>query len=258
MRVFCYIMICYIMIGGLAVASVSPAYAGNIPTPTKHEKSSYGLYYLGMEIGKIRLWWEEDATHYKVTASIKTSGIARIFTKQKRHVELYGEKRGQDYIPLTYDASVEYSHKQRKTNITYDNGRMSSIISEPTQDNPLDAQQQARAIDPLSALLQLNNYARTRTTHPLFFATETFDGKRLNRLYAVPDEVSEKCSGTCERYRMYRKPLAGYNAKKMARYLEGEPPVLLSIYPTLSRFPHALEVKTRLGTLKAVRVKEEN
>ncbi len=241
----------------LAFWCMAPAtYAADIPTPTHHEKASYSIHYLGLAIGKIRLWWEEDATHYKVTASVKTSGIARVFSKQKREVVLYGVKQGKAFVPLTYDATVTYPHKERKTEIRYQDGKIADITITPPRDNPLTAEQQASATDPLTALLQVMHYAKTRQNAPLMFATEAFDGKRLNRIYALPQEGGEDCAPPCQRYQMHRKPLAGYNEEKLARYRKGEPPLLLSIYPQQSFFPHAMFVKTSIGKMEVVRVKE--
>lgn len=251
-----------ILFAACAMLAVSFSARANMPVienPTQHEKVAYTIRYLGLDVGKIWLWWEENDAFYKVTSLVKTSGIARMLSKQKRTVELFGKKEKGQLVPLRYNSHVEYPNKEKSVSMLFDNGHIVSYRTVPDNDTVLSDEQQYAAKDPLSVLLSFMHHATHAPKAAFPFTTTSFDGKRLNRIYALPTIAPDLCdSPSCLAYSVFRTPLAGYNAKKMEKYKKGEPPVFMSVRPENSHFPEQLNLDTLLGGLYILRTQDED
>ncbi len=235
-----------------------PAHALDIINPTETEKASYRIYYTGIPVGKLWFWWEANDEYYKITASVKTSGVVRLFNKQKRLAEVSGKRDGSQFVPIHYHASVTYPHKQRSTDMAYDNHRLQQVVNTPPNDLELNDAQKARALDPLSVMLQLLVFMREPPEAEELYANEIYDGKRLLRGYAIPHHApSTECLLPCRTYALYRKPLLGYDEDDLKNYRDGEPPLYLRHNPTVSHFPISLTAEAPLGTVVVKRVEEE-
>jgi Protein of unknown function (DUF3108) len=249
-RIFAISVINLLYLCSQPLAAAIPA----ITSPQSQETSIYTIDYLGLDMGDIELRWEENATHYKISATIVTTGLAKLFSKQTRSVVLYGKKQAGALIPLQYEAKVTYPSKEKTLSFAFSQGHITAYRSTPKNDTVLTSQQQYDAQDPLSALVQLTQFAKTRQRSTAFFSATLFDGKRLNRVYALPTTAKTPCdAGACSHYLLYRKPLAGYSAEKLARYEQGEPPALLTVMED-SHFPHLLEMDTTLSTVSIIKV----
>jgi Protein of unknown function (DUF3108) len=254
MRIFFFLPILL----SLLLSPLSQAQALTISTPTEMEQASYRIYVAGLLIGKVWVWWEADAHYYKITTSIKTSGVALIFNKQKRMAELAGKRDGALFTPIHYHASVKYPHKQKSVDISYENGEMRDVVTQPPEENAMDAGQQQGALDPLSGFLQLLVFMRAPDAMEQLFAAPVFDGKRLFRGYALPSlETLEECPLPCQAYALYRKPLVGYDTDELDAFARRpEPPLILLHNPVTSHFPQSLIVRTQLGTVQVIRDKD--
>ena len=240
--------------------NVSHAYAQMhmpvIDAPTIQQKTSYVIKYLGLDVGKIQLQHKENDSFYSITASIKSSGIVRIFSKQKRTVALFGKKANDQYIPLRYHAHVAYPHKEKTVSMLFDKGHIIRYDAIPENDTILTDAQQHAARDPLSVLLFFMQSAKNMPDVVFPITTISFDGKRLNRIYALPAPKDESCvEASCATYAIFRKPLVGYSEKKLAKYRKGEPPVMVTMDTENAYFPEKLHVNTSLGGLYIVPVK---
>lgn len=227
-----------------------------IITPvTTSEKASYVLHYIGVPIGKVRMWWEENDNYYKMTAFVKTSGIARVFSNQHRTVTLFGRKHGTSYTPLFYESLVEYDDKSGSVSMIYDNAKLTKITVTPVHDYTLTSAQLDGAVDPLTLIMKVILHT-TSANHDTPFMQNVYDGKRLNQVSMKPDDPTKECVAPCKVFALRRKPLAGYNEKKMKKWSEDEPSLFMSVYPDFSHFPHGLWVASGYGNLSLVRVKE--
>lgn len=231
---------------------IRPAVAFTIARPTETEHAQYKLYYAGIMIGKLGLLWEADAQNYKLTFSMKTTGLMRLLKTQRRTAEIVGKRDSDRFTPIHYHASVIYPHKQKSTDMSYENGILRDVISEPAEEIKITQTQMQSAVDPITGLLELFNYMRgTPQTTP--FTMIYFDGKRLSRGYAVPSaEPVLHCMTPCSAYRLSRIPLSGFKPKELADYAKGEPPLIVFFKPD-SQFPLFASIKGMLGTVTLVR-----
>jgi hypothetical protein len=233
--------------------TAAPAFT--IQRPLESEKATYKLYYAGIPMGKLWLWWEADANYYKLSFSLKTTGVVRLFNKQRRMAEITGKRVGDVFTPIHYHASVIYPHKQKSTDMSYEQGSLRDIVNEPPEPLNLTEVQKISAVDPMSGLLQLFTYMGSGA-HTTPFATVYYDGKRLSRGYAVPSaDAVPQCAASCMAYRLHRTPLAGFDADEMEDYGKGEPPLLVAFIPN-ARFPLFASAHALLGTVTMLRVKE--
>ena len=229
-----------------------PAIAFTISHPTETETAHYKLYYAGIIVGKLALLWEADAQYYKLTFTMKTTGLMRLLKTQRRIAEISGKRDGAAFTPIHYHASVIYPSKQKSTDMSYESGVLRDSVSEPAEEMKLTTLQKQSAVDPVTGLLQVFTYMRnTAQTRP--FATVYFDGKRLARIHAIPNaEPMLHCSDPCSAYRMSRTPLVGFKPKELSAYAKGEPPLFVFFKPD-SRFPLAANIRAMLGTITLVR-----
>ncbi len=226
-----------------------------ITNPTEHEKAAYRISYGGMALGKIWLWWEADEQYYKITASIKTSGLVRLFNTQQRLAEVTGKHEAGRYTPIHYHASVTYPHKSRTTDMSYEDFHLKDIVSQPPRTVHVTDEQLSQAVDPLTAILQLLLFMREPIEAEELYAMPIFDGKRLMRGYAHPyHPPSPDCMLPCRTYALYRKPLAGYSLEDMKEYSLNDPPILLQHNPAISHFPQRLEATSTLGVVRVERI----
>ncbi len=238
------------------VLSARSAHAFSIPHPTETESASYKLYYAGIAIGKLSLSWEADAGYYRLSFTMKTTGMMRLLKTQRRTAEITGKRQDGGFIPIHYHASVIYPHKQKSSDMSYEHGSLRDVVNEPAEEVSLSDVQKESAVDPITGLFQLFSYMGNADPQTSPFATVYFDGKRLARGYALPAaEPVLHCDGTCRAYRLNRLPLAGFDARELSAYGTGEPPLFVLFQPG-SRFPVSAYIHATLGTVTMIKEKD--
>jgi Protein of unknown function (DUF3108) len=247
-----------LLIAAIWLSIALPAHALTLTNPTESEEAAYRIYYAGIPVGKMWLWWEANDQYYKLSFSMKTTGVVRVFSKQRRQAEVMGKHEGERFIPLQYHASVIYPHKQKTTTMSYDEGRVADVVNEPPiLDMQVTEEQMRQAIDPMSSILQLLHFfADAERKTP--FTTLFFDGKRLSEGFGIPvKEAARDCPAPCRQYELRRKPIAGFDADEMADFAEGEPPLMVHYRPSQSRFPWSIRAQGSLGTLIVERIEKK-
>lgn len=238
---------------------VVDARAITIAKPVTTERASYRIYYTGIPIGSVRLWREVNDGYEKITASIKTTGLLRVFNKQKRTLEVMGKHHKGVFTPIMYEARVEYPHKKRLTTISYDAGAMREVLHTPEllprDDIALD--KVGSAYDPLTSAVYLLHFMADTSLNHHPFATKIFDGKRLLMGYALPKASKDAaCIAPCRTYQLSYKPLLGYDAQEQED-ARNQQPFVIRYNRAHSYFPISLTAKGAFGKIEIRRVKED-
>lgn len=224
------------------------------------ENILYHLKWMGMRLGKATLRWEETPTSYYGRITITTSGIARLFNKQTRMLEVWGSIVQQDttrlYRPTRYHNHVTYKNKERDMLIHFDDQGVLRSYKVTPPDDPTTREvvpllQQQRAYDILTAAMLVQSQARA--LKPSFEFT-VFDARRLTGI-RYQRSTSATNSPT---YTGMRSPLTGYTTKEKKDALAETAPVTITYGDPHSRFVTRIHTQRLLGTLEAVRQKQNN
>lgn len=233
------------------------------------EEVSYRIYWNGIRLGKLWLYWKEDGEHYEAKISIKTSGVARVFSKQNRGANVSGRmarRMGMEYyFPEKYEYFSIGKRKTREVSLTYGaDGALTETSVNPPDDPkrrpPVSDEARNAAYDPMTALRAILHYSYTlsqggRDTSSNF---TVFDGRRLTKIIAIPAEKGASCGEGCIRTSGRRELLEGYTDKEKEEFEEAkEPPVTIEITPMVSRFPVRIATSTPFGKVYATRYKSK-
>lgn len=224
----------------ISIMATYPAAAAQLKAellknPITREEANYKLYWSGIRLGKVWMYWEETDTGYTARMQLKFSGVARWFNKQIRNAEINGDKsciaETCTYTPRHLHWEVDYGHKQRSADIVYDKeGKVleASVMPPDNRETRPDVPQGDKdaAFDGLTATQALY-FAALKKEKTVF---KTYDGRRLVELSFTPQPGDKLV------YSATRKPLAGHSAKELKDYAKGDPEVLL-IYSNNKRFP---------------------
>lgn len=235
-----------------------------IPYPPV-EEAKYRIYWNGLRLGKILFYWKEDLEHYEAKVTIKTSGIARVFSKQNRSASVSGRivhTPGIDYyVPEKYEYNAKRKNKGRDIVITYnkDGSVKESTVTppdDPTRREPVSDKARNAAHDPLTAMRAIQRYMQTiaqggRDSSSTF---TVFDGRRLTKIVAIPAEEGISCGKGCVRASGRRELLDGYTDEEKAEFEEAEEkPIVIEATPATSRFPSKIYTATPFGQVSAQR-----
>ncbi len=228
------------------------------PYPTQ-EEARYRIYWNGIRIGKIWASWKQENGQYEMHASLKTSGIAKLFSKQERNAVISGIVTETAFIPQRFNASVIRRKKQRHVSILYDmKGNVTSSTVDPP-DNPkirppVSQKGKDSGYDPLSATQALLDFALQYRQHKSQnnLAFDVFDSRRLTGA-DIQASSNETCSGDCVVLSGTRRLLEGFTEKERKKHKPDEPPVFLEVKPEHSRFPERIYGRSPLGTVIAIR-----
>jgi Protein of unknown function (DUF3108) len=236
--------------------NATESYATTIVNPKEIEKVYYRIYVSGVPVGKVWLWWESNAQYYKMTGTLKTTGMVRLFSKRIWYAELTGKRMNNGYLPIHYHATATYPRKKKSTNISYEKGVMQEVVNEPPVEKILDTEQKLTAVDPITGLVQMLLFARDSQAVQSIFSARVYDGKRLMQVNALPSEAKD-CISPCQRYRFSRQLLFGYDEEDLAEYAKGDPELVADYNPTQSHFPLSVKINARIGTIAITRIQEE-
>lgn len=154
---------------------------------TAHAET-YRLNYEAVVLGVVVLGeatYQVDSTAqgYSARATMRTSGLARLFDQTDITARANGTRAGAGLIWSRYELDHSYAHKSRRIRLARASGRVTADIAPRYSDMgvpPATATQQDQSYDPLSALFALGSQvgaARTCRGSVL-----VFDGRQHYRL----------------------------------------------------------------------------
>lgn len=247
-------------------AEAAPVIAAESPVSVPpSEEVRFRIYWNGIRLGKLWLYWKEDGERYEAKVSIQTSGVARVFSKQNRRAEVTGRMRrvqGMEYyVPEAYRYTSKSKNKTREVTISYDTeGNVASFSVTPPDDPKrrpkVKKSSRNAAYDPMSALRAVFHYAYNLSQGGVDARSSltVFDGRRLTRIVALTAGGKKNCGEGCVAAQGYRELLEGYTEEEQQEFeAEKEPPVTLEFVPTISRFPQKITAQTPLGPVSAKR-----
>jgi len=246
-------------------ATYDSASASQLSVP-QTEDFTYQFHWVGIKFGKAFVRWEETERTYKAKMALDASGVAKMFTKQKRTIEVEGIKRVNDDGSITYvpqkSSSLSWKPKKQRTiAITYDvNGNVKTALVTPADNRKsrADVQQLKKdaALDVMTAILEVHAMAMNNQNQS---KSLVYDGRRLtevavNKKSLNNDEQKrwQKLKSP-QKFTAKRKAVEGYTTKEIGRMAKGEPEVVMLIDPTKSRMPYKVYADTKFGRITASR-----
>jgi hypothetical protein len=241
------------------VAAVESAF----PRPPV-EEARFRVYWNGIRLGKIWLYWKEEGGRYETRLDIKTSGVARLFSPQDRGAAAEGRivRQGgmEYYIPERYSYRTSKKGRVKEITIAFGaNGAVKHVRVTPPEapgSRPeVKKAERDAAYDPMTALRAIGHYVETlsqggRDSSRRF---TVFDGKRLTRVLALPTEETS-CGAGCVVARGTRELLAGYTEEEQEKFRTSkESGIQIEMQPAQSRFPRRFSTHTPFGEVSAER-----
>lgn len=225
-------------------------------------KAKYDVALSGIGIGRIRVEVQEDAFSYRMVVDTKTSGIAKLFSREKSLAKIEGKKRNGAYFPLSYSSTnIRSDDKITRTIIAYDeNADIKTYERTPLDDpkwRPVVPREQANsAYDPMTGFLVARSKLRDAMVKNERNATvRTYDGARLAKL-SIDVIDSTRIQKMDEFVKVIntsvmREPITGYTPKEWKKFKEGDPSIHLYLSADGQLFPVQISVALPFGTLTA-------
>ena len=226
-------------------------------------KAKYDVAFSGIGIGRIRVEVQEDAFSYRMVVDTKTSGIAKLFSREKSVAKIEGRKRNGAYFPLSYSSTnIRSDDKITRTTITYDESADIKTYERSPLDDPKwrpvvpREQLRPRAYDPMTGFLVARSKLREAMVKNERNANvRTYDGARLAKLSIdVVDRARIQRMGdyaNAINTTVLREPITGYTPKEWKKFKEGDPPIHLYLSADAQLFPIQISVALPFGTLTA-------
>lgn len=245
------ILIMWLMIAGAAL----PAMAAE-PFNTR---GTWFVSWSGIPFAKCWMALEEDPDSYRLTASYKSRGLARLFDKTKNLTLSHGLRVGESMQELEY--KHENDDEDKLTLLQFDLAgelvrRQVEPDDDPTHRPPVAATDIKGAVTPGNGLFALREAVRQAVANSdKSFSLRFYEGKRLMRINGtVAEQTSYEIDGKnhqTHKLILTRDLLGGFTDKEISRYKEGEPPLYLFL-DAKTLFPLAMEIEIKFGTVKAV------
>ncbi len=210
-RIFSILMVCTL--------AASPVQAEEVSLVSKIK-----LVFWGISIGKMDNSIKVSDTNYSIAGTVKTSGIAALFSKTRANFVSAGKIKGKRLVPKAHDMKYKSNRKKGSLRFAFLNGNISQSNALPKVKYKPDAipvkpQHLNKVLDPVSALLfpvKTTNVGDGKgvcnRTLPIF------DGKsRLNLVFSYQSQALRKTKGfqgmtfTCSvRY----QPVSGFRPSR--------------------------------------------
>ncbi len=243
-----------------ATGAVFPAWSAEPLAPLSME-ARYEVAWGGIPIGRIRLTATEAAGNYHMVVDTKTSGIAKLFSDEKRTAEVEGHGgAGQPYVPSSYK-SLPQKEGDGRTVIRYDTtGHIDSIDRTPQDDpkwRPLVPREQANtATDPITAGYTLRQKMHDSLPNAHEFTMRTYDGARLAEMKFTlvnADETLEIMDKKISvvNMRVSRQPIIGYTPKELKKFAKGDPEIHLYFSNNARFLPVRATIESGFGQITA-------
>ena len=236
----------------LIAALMGPATA-TAASPSQEVRGTWFLSFSGVPFAKLWIAAGQDAASYRLTASFKSTGIARIFKKMKTLTQSHGVRAGNRWQTLRY--GYENRDEQKSTTLRYDAAGdliERELIPEPAPHirTPVP-ESQVRAVATVGSLLfDLQDMMRSLGADGDRASLRLYDGKRLADLHLVRQRKEALNATPTIRVSASRDLIAGFSPKETKRYNEGDPTVIAWLRES-DGFPLAFEASLGFGTLRA-------
>ena len=228
-------------------------------------KGKYEVVWNGLGIGRIRVEIREDAFSYSITTDTKTSGVARMFSKEKSLAKASGRIRDGAYFPTRYESKNVRSKGEQRTLMTYDEQSDIKTYEREPKDNPswrpeVPRSEANSAYDPMTGFLVARHKLRdAMSKNQKNVSVRTYDGARLATLgvEVVSPARIEKLGEYVKAINtvVTRQPINGYTPKEWKKFKEGDPPIHLYLSADADMLPLQISIGLSFGTL-AVRLVE--
>jgi len=231
-------------------------------------KLRYDVYWNNIPLGRIRLEGKEDSFGYTVSADTKTRGIVRMFDATQSVITASGRiaEPGDDneltqktFYAHRYDSTSTNEDEVKTTTLRYgEDGVLTKVKRNPPDDPanrpPVPLEQASKGLDPLTAMLALRYQLRDNIAlNERKTVMRSYDGARLaDFIFTV---VSRAQMEVMDEHReainvvMTRTPIAGYKAKELKKYEEGDPTVHVFFSADAAFIPLGAEIKLRFGSI---------
>ncbi len=251
----------------------SDSHAANVKFPIndtnvtykKDENITYNFSWFGIRIGRTRLSFAENETSYNAVMTLKTTGVARMINKQKRSIKTTGSKQKFEdytlYTPTKILSEVVRPKKKSSSILEYDaDGKVTKAELTPPSNSKtrpdVPKEQKDSSLDYFTAWLSL--IMKIENLHDKTEISElVYDAKRLTKLILTPAKISSeeqekyKFSSNTKKFIARRKLIAGYTKKEKTKFAKGDPPILIFVDLTKSRFPLVIYANTKIGRVTA-------
>jgi hypothetical protein len=228
-------------------------------------KALYTFGLGGLDIGKMGIEVEQDASHYAATADITLVGLAKMITNHTSHTMVDGSGAHYTYPNRQYDTHYRTKKKPKSVSLVYEHGK---IIQEDVQppDNRATRPEvsdvgKSKGFDPLSFILEMREQALAAAKGGKSgFVLYVFDGRRLTE--ASFTKIGSKIirmSGkkmTVQAFAVKRKPVEGFTATEIDDWSPKEPPLYVYFSDDTRFVPVKLEMSMWFGVLSAELTKE--
>lgn len=244
-----------------ALAVVTPAWA-DVPTlKPMNYTLKYDVTFNGLPIGRIRIVASEDDYKYSASVDTKTRGLLRMFDSTKSLITAAGRKDEGTFIQKDFSSRSTDDDSTKLTTIRY--GMKGEVIKserkppdDPANRPPVPLEQASEGMNPLTALLvtryRLRDYIAANERK---VTIRTYDGARLADLTFTAHsrtsfEIMDKRVNVINT-ELTRKPIAGYKAKELKKFEEGDP-IIHVFFSADERFlPVKADINLRFGTISA-------
>lgn len=248
------------------------AAAESAPLAPLSMEGKYTVAWNGVTIGRIRITAEEDAAHYHMSVDTKTSGVAALFSKERRVAEASGNVSASGYIPQRFESRPQKNDEGEITTLTYDSaGKLAKRVREPDDDPnwrpPVPAAQASTGADPITGAFTLRRQlhealSRAAGGGKQTIRTRTYDGARLATMQLsfsptpVTLDIMDHDTPAIEA-RVTRTPIAGYTPKELKKFAAGDPPISFYFSTDEKRLPLGARIHARFGDITATLVEVE-
>ena len=163
------------------------------PAHAETYRMSYQAVVLGVvELGTAEYEVADTPTSYNVRATLRTSGLARLFDQTDITASANGLHVGDALSWSRYNLNHSYNQKRRQIQLQRSSREVSGAITPRYSDlgvPPATAEQQSGSFDPLSGVFALGR--RVGLAHACEGSVLVFDGRQHYRL-----SVSHRANGT--------------------------------------------------------------
>lgn len=221
-----------------------------------------GTYHVSWNgIGFTKFWAaieQPDATHFKLTATLKSKGLVRMFKKVKTYTTSDGVLTPHGWQTLHYRTEATYSDKTTLTALEYNSyGELThrEIVKEddPKHRPPVDPEKVVRSQSLGSALWELRRlFSGMQADGTRQKSVHLYDGKRLMRVTITRGDDGVLGDIPVHVVTLSRELIDGITNKEIRKMKEeGEPPVYLYLTADDQLMPVGMEVLLSLGTISA-------
>lgn len=192
----------------------------------------YTFDWSGIRIGKLHLEIDQSEKDYRIESTVKTSGIAALFSDHKSLTRTSGKALKTKHLPHAYRADYNSNGKDKYVDLKYN--AKGNVIAEDVQPSrgarpEVPEEMKIGAADSLTAVVRMREAVREALQNgEADIVVPVYDGvRRFDLLARVIDTTSSvEVDGetfSAIRLGLKRKPLGGFKDKEVKKIEKGEP-----------------------------------